>query len=86
MRRYVAGEDLTQWKGGKQKLSSGEALIAADCLARGLGREQTAYTVSAWREKKGVENASVSSPRLSGPLSTIWMAFRSAAAPRARVD
>ena len=39
LERHVAGEALAQWKGALQKLSHGEALIAADCLARGLGRE-----------------------------------------------
>mmetsp|Transcript_33393 Transcript_33393/g.107302 ORF Transcript_33393/g.107302 Transcript_33393/m.107302 type:complete len:375 (-) Transcript_33393:811-1935(-) len=41
----------------------GEALVAADCLARNMGREQAAYVVSARRQEKGIygDKADVSS-------------------------
>ena len=67
LERHAEGEALSKYSqcGGKPKLTEGESKIAADCLERGLGREQkgsTAYIVSDWREKKG-----------STAVSVIWL-------------
>lgn len=63
LQNYVDGEPLAKHGGGrKRKLSRGEALVAAECLERGVGREQTAHVLTARRELKGLgAEASVSS-------------------------
>ena len=61
--RHVQGLPLALHGGGrKRKLTDGEAAVAADCLERGLGRQQAAFEVSNWREKKGMsqDDAAVS--------------------------
>jgi len=54
LQRHVAGESLRKPNSGRrQKLSHGEALVAADCMERGKGRAQAAYIVTARREEQG---------------------------------
>ena len=75
LKRYVAGDSLTDYKGSTQKLSLGEALIGADCLERGTGREQAAIIISktsgartrAWRSR-------ASPPTPSARASITWAA------------
>jgi len=57
LNRYLEGDSLTAYGncgGRNRKLTHGEALVAADCLARNMGREQAAYVVSARRQEKGI--------------------------------
>jgi len=66
LNRYLEGDSLTAYGncgGRNRKLTHGEALVAADCLARNMGREQAAYVVSARRQEKGIygDKADVSS-------------------------
>ena len=62
--RHVAEEPLRKPQGGrKPKLTHGESLVAADCLARGKGREQTAYEVSAYRQRQGKSAVSAKAVR-----------------------
>ena len=55
LRHYLNQEPLA-WHGGgvAPKLSHTEALVAADCLERGTGREQAAYILSKRRADKGI--------------------------------
>ena len=58
LERHLAGLPLTAHGGGKKpKLTRGESLVAADCLRRGIGRDQAAFVVSDWRESKGLASA-----------------------------
>ena len=64
--RHLAGEDIWHNKPGqgrKRKLTKGEALIYADCLKRGHGRDQSTHILNAIREKKGKDVVSVKACR-----------------------
>ena len=56
LERHLNGQDIWYPKAGggrKRLLTNGEALIAADALKRGHGRDQATHIANAWREKKG---------------------------------
>eukprot|EP00966_Prymnesium_polylepis_P325672 7381645-Prymnesium_polylepis.1 len=54
--RHYLNEEPLAWHGGGRapKLSHGEALVAADCLERGTGREQASYILSKRHAAKGI--------------------------------
>ena len=75
LERFLNDEPLKYHGGGQApKLSHGEALVAADCIERGTGREQAAHIITARRKAKGVyseKEAPVSAQAVRGAFKRL---------------